>query len=450
MYAANRILLLVFIVALNGFFAASEAALVSVRRSRLRALAEQGNLGAQAALTLLAHPERLLSVVQVGVTLASLGLGWAGEDTLFTLIQSTLRPAMTPATEALLRGLAFAIAFLAMTYAHVVLGEVVPKNLALEKSDRLAVLVAPVLLVFYRVVSPFVWIIETSAVAMSRLLGLREQPHGGGHSAEELRFIIRSSHTEGHLEAFEEDIIQRVLDLQNYSAREIMVPRNNMVAVPVTAGLDELLDVLNEHQHSRVPVYEGSLEHIVGILHFRDLFRVWEERRRSTEHRRAVRAFDLRRILRKPVVVPESKPLNQILEEFRRSHNHMALVVDEFGTIVGLVTLEDVLEQMVGEIEDEHDIRRPVPVAEAPVLELEGTISIRDLESHYGIELPGDSGFETLAGFILFRLGRIPSPGESVEHERRRFTVTGMERNRIARVRVEKVEQAERDGSEAG
>jgi CBS domain containing-hemolysin-like protein len=437
-YFLYRILLLFLILALNGFFAAAEVALISVRQSRLKAMAEEGHLGAQAALSLLANPERLLSVVQVGVTLASLGLGWAGEDTVFRLIIRAFEPILTPASETVLHSISFALAFLVMTFAHVVLGEVVPKNLAMEKADRLAVLVAPALLVFYRISEPFVFIIERSAAFVSRVLGLRGTPHGGGHSPEELKFIVSTTLKEEH--RFEQAAIQRLIDLENYAVREIMVPRNNMVSVSIDSTLDEILKLVSQHQYSRFPVYKDKPEQITGIMHAKDLVLVWQERRRANDLRRPSPPFDIHRLIRRPIVVPETKLLNQLVDEFRTTHTHMAIVVDEFGTIAGLVTLEDVLEQIFGEIEDEHDVRRPLPPIEAAELELEGGTNIRDLQNQYAISVPTDAGFETLAGFLLFEFGRIPRAGDFVEHGNRRFTILDMDRNRISRVLVEKID----------
>lgn len=436
-----RILIMLAIVAVNAFFAAAEVSLVSVRRSRLRAMADEGQVAAQAALNLLANPERLLSVTQFGVTLASLGLGWAGEDTLFQIILRIVKPAITPGTEYWLHGIAFGLAFLLISYLHAVFGEVVPKNLALEKADRLALLVAPVLVVFYRISAPFVLVMERSATAVSRMLGLSGLHTAGGHSAEELRFIIRSSFSEGHLESFEENAIQHLLDLGDFLAREIMVPRNDIVSLPSNASLDEILKVMAEHKYSRVPVYEGRRENIIGVLHYKDLMRTWQERKWNHERRRPQRPFQLRRFLRKPLVIPETKPLSQLIADFRERHTHLALVVDEFGTIAGLVTLEDVLEQVFGEIGDEHDVKQPLPDIEATELVVDGTIPIRDLAAMYAIEVPSDAGFETLAGFLLFHFGYIPKTGEFITHDGRRFTILDMDRNRIARVKIEKVQE---------
>ena len=434
-----RIVLLLLILGVNAFFAAAEVSLVSVRESRLRQLAEEGRAGAQAALNLLSNPERLLSVTQIGVTLASLGLGWAGEDTLYSLIIALFQPVITPLTANVLHAASFVLAFLVMTYFHVVVGEVVPKNLAIERADRLAVSVAPVLLIFYRVSEPFVWIIEKSSAGIARALGAGEGRRGGGHSAEELKLIVTSSRGLGHLPEMQEDMIHRVLDLDHVSVREIMVPRNDMASVPVDATLDQVLTTMIEHQHSRLPVYEDKPEQIVGILYYKDLLPVWEERRTAIRMGRPPRFFRVARLMRKHLVVPETKPLSQMLAEFQQGHSHMAMVVDEFGTISGLVTVEDVLEQIVGEIADEFDEKSVPPPPEGDELELEGAAKIRDLETQYGIELPGNGGFETLAGFLLMKLGNIPTAGQNVEYDGRRYTVLEMERNRIARVRVEKV-----------
>jgi CBS domain containing-hemolysin-like protein len=438
-----RFILLALILTLNAFFAAAEVSLVSVRRSRLKELAGLHNAPARAALELLANPERLLSVTQIGVTLASLGLGWAGEDTLYRLFLKMFDPVITPVTSIYLHAASFALGFLAMSYFHVVLGEVVPKNLAIEKADRLALLVAPVLLVFYRVALPFVYVVEHTASGLSRALGLGGHHGAGGHSAEELKFILESSRSEGHLEGFEQVAIQNLLELHDVTAREIMTPRIEIISVSVEASLDDLLRAAIEHQYSRMPVYDGKPEHIVGIVHFKDLMRAWQLRKTANDRRLPSPPFRLRRYLRELLVVPETKPLNQLVDEFRAHHAHMAMVVDEFGTVTGLVTLEDVLEQIFGPIGDEHDVRRPKPVPGAPVIEVDGGTNIRELASEYGIDLPGDAGFETLAGFLLFRLGDIPAPGDTVTYGSRTFIVQQMDRNRIARVKIVTARPAE-------
>jgi putative hemolysin len=434
-----RLSLVVLLIAINGFFAGAEVSLLSVRHSRLREMAAEGHAGAQAALNLLSNPGRLLSVTQVGVTLASLGLGWAGEDTIYGIMVSWLQPVITPAAARALHGASLLLAFLLIGYFHVVLGEVVPKNLAISKADRLAALCAPPLLLFYRTMLPFVIVIERSAEIITRSLRAKGAGHGSVHTAEELKLIVSTSRGLGYLPEAQEDMIHRVLDLDTISVREIMVPRRDIVSIPSDASLDQVLLTMIEQQHSRLPVYEGTPEKIVGLLHYKDLLPVWQERRRAILSSRPSRAFQVKRVMRPHMVVPESKPVAQMLDQFRHGNSHMAMVVDEFGTIVGMLTVEDVLEQIVGRIEDEHDEKFNRPEAVADEVEVDGATRIRDLETEFGIEIPSDAGFETLAGFLLFKLGEIPRAGDSVDYQGRRYTVLEMERNRIARVRVERI-----------
>src|SRR5580692_6636399 len=310
-----RLLLLGLILMINAFFAASEVALLSVRDSRLRRLAEEGHSGAKVALALLAQPEKLLSVTQIGVTLASLGLGWAGEDTLYNLLLILFHPVFTPALAAFIHGGCFVIAFLVMTYCHVTIGEVVPKNLAIARADRIAMIVAPVLMVFYRVAAPFVVVIERTSSLLTRLAGARPS-HRGGHSAEELKLIVSSSRFSGVLPEAQEDMIHRVLDLEETSVREIMRPRHEIVSIPVDSTLDEVLATMVESQHSRLPVWEGQPERIVGVVYFKDMTNLWHSRRQSIRDGAPVAPFYLRRLLRKPLIVPETKSVQEMLAEF--------------------------------------------------------------------------------------------------------------------------------------
>ena len=428
-----QFLLVGLIVATNGFFAAAEASLLSARKSRIQQLADEGDTGAKAAMQLLENPERLLSVVQVGVTLASLGLGWAGEETIHQLLLGWMQPLIVPWTAKIIPVFAVILSFGLMTYMHVVIGEVVPKNIAIETADRFAVLVAPILLVFGRIAGPLVTIIERSSKRISRQLGLRGEGEGaGGHTVEELKFIVSLSREEGKIQMFQQLAIHRLLELKDYSAREIMVPRNNMVAVPVDISLEQMLVLLNDHQFSRMPVYERSPDRIVGIVHLKDLIQVLMQRDGMTK-------FHLKNFMRVPIFVPETRRLSDLIDVFREHNAHMAVVVDEHGSTTGVVTLEDVLEQVFGEIEDEHDISRPKQDHHAAALELEGTINIPDLANEYGVELPADGGFETLAGYLLSKLGDLPQEGVVLEDDGRRFTILEMERNRIARVRIERL-----------
>jgi putative hemolysin len=433
-----KLLLIAALMAVNAFFAAAEVALLSTRRSKLEAMAREGTLGAQAALSLLANPERLISLIQAAMAITTLGLGSAGEELIRHQIEMLFLPLAGKIPAVITQSVSFVLSFLVLTLTLVVVGEVVPKNIGVARADKIAVLAAPVLLLFYKIAEPFIFLIETVASRLSSWLGAKGHAHGAAHSAEELKYIVSSSRNEGHLTEFEENAVRRLLDLNEYVAREIMTPRHNITSIPIESSLDDVLKALTSSHHSRLPVWQERPENIVGIVHFRDLLDVWHHRRMATERRRAVPQFRLDAHLRKPLVVPETKLLNELIDEFRESHVHMAIVVDEFGTVSGLVTLEDALEQVFGEIEDEHDVRREPVWLDAPLVELEGATPIIDLEAHYGIEIATD-GFETLAGFMLSRLGHIPGAGETVVDGDRRYTVLEMERNRIAKVRVERV-----------
>jgi CBS domain containing-hemolysin-like protein len=434
-----RILLMFLIIGLNAFFAGSETALVSVRLSRLRELAEEHSAGAQAALSLLAKPERLLSVVQVGLTVCSLALGWVGEETLFGFFISFMGPILTPATSVALHGACLALAFALMTFVHVVLGEVVPKNLAMDRADRLAVLVAPILLIFYRAIGPFVWTIERTAAWVSRMAGLRRTAFANPHSIEEIKFILGTTEAAGNLSKFERVSVENMLDLRTLLVREVMVPRDALTMVPADASYDTVLQTFADSRHSRLPIYEGTRDNILGIVHAKDMLAYARTRNTAAARLRLLPPFDLRHFLREMPFVPETKPLDQHLDEMRVGHAIISFVVDEYGTIAGMISADDVLEQVFGRIRDEFDPRE-VKLEIAGPFDVEGTIPIRDLETGYGIELPVEPEYETLAGFLLFRLRRIPIAGDSVEYGGRRFEVTRMEANRIDEVHIESME----------
>lgn len=433
-----KLVLLAVLTAINGFFAASEVALLSARRMRLKQLAADGNLGAQAALALLAKPERLLSVVQVGIGLTSLMMGVAGEEAINHWLQSHLVPLAPEAYRHALQFFCLFLSFVALTLLLVVVGEVVPKNLGIVASERLSILCAPVLLVVNRTLAPIVFLVEWLASGFSRTLGLPSHAGHGVHSVDEIRHIAEASREHHLLSSFESGAIVRLLQLRDLVAREVMTPRSSIVSLDLTASLDEVLDKMTEHHYSRIPVSKGSADNIIGVVHFRDLLTIWQERRVATERRRPVKPFRLDYYVRKLPVIPETKQLSELIDEFRHNQAHMALVVNEFGTVSGVLTLEDVFEEIFGDIEDEHDLVAPEILRDEAVFEVDGAMSARDLETLYGIELPADAGFETLAGFLLFRLGYIPKGGEVVEEKGRRYKILEMERNRVARVRIER------------
>ena len=433
-----RLIVLVFLLGVNGFFSAAEVALVSVRETKMRALSQAGVRRADVVLSLLRRPDRMISATQLGVTLASLGLGWAGEGTVYRVLEPAFVYLGLSVDEPLGHVLSFTVAFTLITFFHMVIGEVVPKNLAMERSERLALAVAPPLQLFSRVTGLFVSLVERTAARISRLLGLKMDSSRQGYNAEELKLLFSVSKREGGLARFQEQMLSRAVDFHDVTVREVMVPRQEMIALPNGAALDQVIDCIARHQHSRLPIYEDSPEHVVGVLYAKQVWSFVQQMRRWSMLDRPEPVFRMASFVHPVPFVPETKFLSELLEEFQQQRYHLAIVVDEFGTVGGLVTIEDALEQIVGEIREEHEQHEPdeTPVLGEPI-EVDGNTNIRDLDSLYGVELPYNAGFETLAGFLLSRLGHIPQSNERVEFEGRGFTVVGMDRNRIAKVRVE-------------
>ena len=440
-----RLIVLVFLLGVNAFFSASEVALVSVRRTRMRALAAAGDRHANIVLEFLNDPDRMISVTQLGVTLASLGLGWAGESTVYRLIEPLTRPWITPATEQIGHVFSFTVAFSAITFLHMVVGEVVPKNLGIERAERLSLAVVKPLQWFARVTGLFVSLVEGTSERISRLMGLKLNAAEQVYTAEELKLLFSVSKREGRLAQFQEAILSRAVDFHDVTLREVMVPRQEMVALPSTATLDQVVDCIVRYQHSRIPVYEGSSENVIGVLFVKEMWSFIQQMHRWQALGRPPPPFRLQAFLHRVPFAPETKFLYELLEEFQQQSYHMAVVVDEFGTVIGLVTVEDALEQIVGEIREEHERPKPgeLQPADEPV-EIDGITNVRDLASLYRIELPYDTGFETLAGFLLSRLGHIPRESEEIEFEDRKYVVLEMEHNRIAKVRVEPAAAAPR------
>jgi len=436
-----RIILVVLLVAANAFFVAAEFAMVSLRDTRVQQLIEQRRIGARTVQKIQRHLDEFLPAVQLGVTLASLGLGWVGEGTLATIFQPWM--SRIPFGQIYAHGFAATLAFIAITYMHVLLGEIVPKSLALQRAERVALAVAGPMDFFMTLARPFLLIMNKSANLVLRGFGSRVMREGGVHSPEELKLIVTASRRVGLLPESQEDMIHNALALGNLTLREIMVPRHNIFSLPADLPLEDAMARVVEEQHSRVPVYDPDKgkENIIGLLYSKDLSRMMHMRLTAGITFSGSR-MPVRDIMREVLFVPEAKPVADLLVEFQQRKRHLAIVVDEFGSTSGLVTVEDVLEQLVGELEDEFDVaQRPgTPLTSGSVI-LDGSANIRDLEVQYEIELPRDQGFETLAGFVLAQLGRIPKGGESFEYQGRRYSVMQMEGHRISRIKIESTAQ---------
>ena len=437
-----QVFIILLLVAANAFFAAAEFALVSVRETRIQQLIEAHRAGARTVLKLHQQLGRVVNGVQLGITVTSLTLGWVGEPVLAPIFTSWI--GSVPHATLYAHGIAVVISFVLITSLHVILGELVPKSLALQRAERVALAVAAPMDVFLTLSSPLTVGMSRAASFVLSAFGTKEIRHGSVHSPDELKLIISAAHHSAQLSPAQEEMLLNALELDNITARQVMVPRTRIFSLASDLNLDEALSRGVEDQHSRIPIYDPQRgpEHIVGVLYAKDLMRWMRLRLSLTSAPPAamrVSMMTIGHIMHDVLVVPETKSLLDMLSEFQQRKRHLAVVVDEFGSTAGVITVEDVLEQLVGELEDEFDVaasQSAVTDANAPIV-LDGAVNIRDLETQYELRLPQDEGFETLAGFLLSRLQKLPSAGESFDYESRRFTVEKMEGHRIATVRIE-------------
>jgi putative hemolysin len=472
-----QVVAVALLILANAFFVAAEFALVSVRDTRIEQLLAAGTPGARAVRKLQHDLDDFLPAVQLGVTLCSLALGWIGEPlaagVVFGWLNMLPRPPLHAQTYAHVTALAaVALGFALITYLHVLVGELVPKSLALRRAEALATAVAPPMLLFIAVVRPAVRLLKGSAAVILRGFDIPVTERAAVHSAEELKLITTAARRLGVLPKFQETLIHRAIELDDVPVREIMTPRQRIFSLPSNMPIEEASALVIEHMNSRVPVYDETRgpEHIVGVVYSKDLSRLMffrpttqrnpgpgkppvadgaelhlGEESRETTKRHPEMHFSmpfvdlrLRQIMHDVLVVPETKSALALLRDFQQRRRQMAIVVDEYGSTVGLVTAEDAIEQLTGELEDEFDDpARPVLTTATGALLLDGGANLRDLETQMQWNLPREGGVETLAGFLLTQLGHIPSEGESVEFEGRRLTVVSMEGRRISKVRVE-------------
>jgi putative hemolysin len=444
-----RVLLILALVAANAFFAAAEFALVTIRDTRIQQLIEARRIGARILQRLHGNLDEVVNGVQLGVTVVSLTLGWIGEPMVAHFVEGLRFLQRVPHVVIYAHGFAIAIAFGLITFMHVILGELVPKSLALQRAEQVALAVAAPMDVWLTLTRPVIYIMSSSAGWVLKMFGLRKMRQGPVHSPDEVKLIVSASRELGQIAATQEEMVHHALDLENITAREVMVPRPDIFSLPGDLSLQDALERVVDEQHSRIPVYDpqSGPEHIIGVLYFKDLTR-WLRLRLTARPLQAsssrVSEMKISQIMHDALVIPESKPLAELLEEFKERKRHMAIVVDEFGSTAGLITVEDILEQLVGEIEDEFDVLPPeaVRLGESKNLVLEGTVSLRDLEAQFDLILPRDAGFETLAGFMLSHLQKIPAVGDSCYYGGKKFVVEEMEGHRIARVRIEDAQPA--------
>jgi putative hemolysin len=406
------------LILLNAFFVAAEYGLVTSRRTRIMELEHEGNRGARLVLRITNDPPRFIAAMQLGVTLTSLAIGALGEQAL----ARKLEPWMATFVAVLL-------ALLIVTYFEVVIGELVPKGIALGHPERMALWVARPVRWFFLAFRPLIWLLQESTTLILRGLGL--EPPGAEHEAHseaELRMLLSSSAEQGEIEHEEQEMLYKVFDFADKEVADVMVPRPEVVAISIALPAEEALKAVLESPYTRYPVYRDSLDDIVGVLHIRDLI--------EALHDRGIVSVDLASLVRPAYMVPETKDLGALLAEFRRANQHMAIVIDEYGSMEGIVTLEDLLEEIVGEIEDEFDLPdETIERVDDDTIRIDGTFPIDDFNEQFDTDLPHED-YHTIAGFVFGQLGRGAEPGDEVSHDGLHFRVDSVEGQRIDRLTV--------------
>jgi putative hemolysin len=410
---------------LNAFFVAAEYGLVTARRTRITELRDQGDRRARLVLNITANPPRFIAAMQLGVTITSLAIGALGEPVfahIFEPIPATL--------------VSFALAFLVITYLHVVIGELVPKGIALGHAESTAIVVSRPVSWFFVVMRPLIWVLEHSSDAVLRLIGL-ESPgeERSALSEAELKMLLDRSTQSGELEQQEQEMLYKVFDFADKEVSEVMVPRPDVVALSIDLPPEECLAAVIDSPYTRYPVYRETLDNVVGILHVRDLFSALVDR--------GIANVAVEEIVRDAYIIPETKDLAAMLTEFRRTNQHMAIVVDEYGAMQGIVTLEDLLEEIVGEIEDEFDLPdESIERIDDDTIRIAGTFPIDDFNEQFGTELEEDD-YHSMGGFVFGLIGRAPEPGDTLDHDGMRFDVIEVEGSRILKLAVTFVERRE-------
>jgi CBS domain containing-hemolysin-like protein len=419
----------VFLVLANGFFVAAEFSLVSVRRTRVIEMVEQGVPGATWVKKAIENPDRVIAATQLGITLASLGLGWVGEPALAHLLNPIVE--LFPATirSGISHSLSAGLAFALITSLHVVVGELAPKSIALQNPERASLVVAQPTVWAEWIFKPVIWALNGSGNFLLRLVGVKPASgHELVHSVGELKMLVTASTEGGMVEAEESEMLHAIFDLGELVVRQVMIPRTEVVAVEADAPLEEIISLVTQSTFTKFPVYEDNPDQVLGIVHVKDLLRAMQ----SPDNK----ACTARSLMREPIFVPETIAVSALLGKFRENRQHIAIVLDEFGGTAGLVTLEDLLEEIVGEVSDPFDRITPEfqTLADGSVL-IDGLTLIDEVNQHLGLNLQ-DPNYDTIAGYMLGKLGRIPRVGDVVEVDGAHLRVENMDRLRIARLSI--------------
>jgi len=422
-----------FLVLLNGLFVAAEFAIVKVRASRLTQLVNEGSRRARFAQRVTSNMDAYLSACQLGITLASLGLGWVGEPMIAKMIEPALSVFRIP--EAVIHTIAFAIAFSIITVLHIVLGELAPKSFAIQKAETASLWLSPPLMFFYKVTYPAIWVLNHLSNFVLKLFGLQPaSEHEQAHTEEEIRILVNESQKSGLIDHNERVLFDNVFQFSDRLAREAMLPRTSMVVLFSDISLDENMKTVRETRHTRYPVARGDKDNIIGFVHVTDLY---NQAHKSGEK-------DLEAITRKILTVPESMELSHVLRLMQKKCNQMAVVADEYGGTAGLLTLEDILEEIVGDIQDEFDNEQPVVQTLEKGYSIDGRMLIEDVNNLLKIDIPNDE-VDTIGGWMHMKLEEKAAEGQRAEHDGIAFEITEMDRKRIARIKIDMVSSGAHD-----
>jgi CBS domain containing-hemolysin-like protein len=421
-----KLVAVLLLVGANGFFVAAEFALVGVRASRIETLAASGNRAAKRVMVLLKNLNAYLSACQLGITLASLALGWIGEPAIARLLEAPLAGLSDP----LRHGFAFAIAYSIITSLHIVLGEQAPKLMGLAAAERTALLVALPIQVFYRIFSLPIRALDWASVRTVKLLGIKATSEDAStYTEEELRRLVDKSRESGHLRAEERRLIHRVFEFSDTLVREAMVPRTEMAAIPDTCSLEQITKAFDQHRYSRLPVYHESFDDVCGIIHSKDVM----------PYLLHPETFKLKDVLQPPLYVVDTARLEHVLRQLQKAKMHFGFVVDEHGGLEGIITLEDLLEEIVGEISDEHDeeVNEQITEVDKSTYVLAGGLAVRDLNRRLELSVPESEAYTTVGGFLMTQAGHVLKPGEVVQHNGLSFKVERVEKRRVMRVKLQ-------------
>ncbi len=425
-----RIGVVIILVLANGFFVAAEFALVGVRRTRITTLSATGNRRARRVLDLIDNLDAYISATQLGITIASLGLGWVGESTLALLFEP-LFARMLPglAATAAAHTIAIAVAFSLITFLHIVLGELAPKTLALQRAEAVALAVAGPMQLFYRVFKAPIWLLNQAGNIVVKMIGLEATAeHAAVYTTEELHHVIDMSRQGGQLKPSQQAMLARALEFTGLTVKKAMIPRNAVELVSDTAPLSEIVKAIHESGYSRLPVYHEVIDDIVGVIHSKEVLAFWDDRD----------SFTLEKVMHPVNFVPDTMRLDAVLRKMQEGRFHFAVVTDEHGGFEGIITLEDLLEEIVGEIEDEFDDeaqRLVQKLADGTVL-LEGSLPVRSANRRLSLNIPEEDSYHTIAGFLMAQAGRVLREGDTVGYTGGTFTVERTDRHRIRSVRL--------------